>query len=129
MQEMKCRGIRGATTVEANTREHIQAATKELLQEMVTANGVEEDDVACIIFTTTPDLNAEFPAVAARELGFAQTALLCGHEMNVPDSLPRCLRILLLFNTEKRAEEIVHVYVKGAQNLRAPSIEEEGGMR
>ena len=96
---------------------------------MVTANGVEEDDVACIIFTTTPDLNAEFPAVAARELGFAQTALLCGHEMNVPDSLPRCLRILLLFNTEKRAEEIVHVYVKGAQNLRAPSIEEEGGMR
>lgn len=129
MQEMKCRGIRGATTVEANTREHIQAATKELLQEMVTANGVEEDDVACIIFTTTPDLNAEFPAVAARELGFAQTALLCGHEMNVPDSLPRCLRILLLFNTEKRAEEIVHVYVKGAQNLRALSIEEEGGMR
>lgn len=96
---------------------------------MVTANGVEEDDVACIIFTTTPDLNAEFPAVAARELGFAQTALLCGHEMNVPDSLPRCLRILLLFNTEKRAEEIVHVYVKGAQNLRALSIEEEGGMR
>jgi len=129
MQEMKCRGIRGATTVEANTREHIQAATKELLQEMVTANGVEEDDVACIIFTTTPDLNAEFPAVAARELGFAQTALLCGHEMNVPDSLPRCLRILLLFNTEKRAEEIVHVDVKGAQNLRALSIEEEGGMR
>lgn len=96
---------------------------------MVTANGVEEDDIACIIFTTTPDLNAEFPAVAARELGFAQTALLCEHEMNVPDSLPRCLRILLLFNTEKRAEEIVHVYVKGAQNLRTPGIKREGEMR
>ena len=117
---MKCRGVRGATTVEGNTREHILAATKELLQEMVIANGVEEDDIACIIFTTTPDLNAEFPAVAARELGFSQTALLCEHEMNVPDSLSMCLRILLLFNTEKHAHELVHVYLKGAQGLRTP---------
>ena len=105
--------------MEANTREHILAATKELLQEMITANGVEEEDMACIMFTTTPDIDAEFPAVAARELGFSQVALLCGHEMNVPDSLPLCLHILILFNTEKGADEIVHVYVKGAEGLRS----------
>ena len=105
--------------MDANTREHILAATKGLLQEMITTNGVEEEDMACIIFTTTPDIDAEFPAVAARELGLSQVALLCGHEMNVPDSLPMCLRILILFNTEKGADEIVHVYVKGAQGLRS----------
>ena len=128
MKTMKCRGIRGATTVEVNTREHILAATKELLQEIVAANGVEEDDIACIIFTTTPDLNAEFPAVAAREMGFYQMALLCEHEMNVPDSLPMCLRILLLVNTEKHVSELVHVYLKGARNLRGPVTKREGEM-
>jgi chorismate mutase len=117
---MKCRGIRGATTVDANTREDILAATKELLQEMVRTNGVKAEDVACILFTTTPDLDAEFPAVAARELGFSQTALLCGYEMGVPGSLPMCLRILILFNTEKGADDIVHIYIKGAQSLKAP---------
>jgi len=121
---MKCHGIRGATTLDANTKEHILAATKELLQEMVSTNGVEAEDVACILFTTTPDIDAEFPAVAARELGFSQTALLCGHEMNVPGSLPMCLRILILFNTEKSAEEIVHVYIRDAVSLRAQSNDE-----
>jgi len=115
---MRCRGIRGATTVDANTREDILASTKELLQEMISVNEVVEEDIACILFTTTPDLNAEFPAAAARELGLSQAPLLCGHEMNVPGSLPMCLRMLILFNTEKRAEEIVHVYIKGAQGLR-----------
>jgi len=86
---------------------------------MVKANGVQAEDVACILFTTTPDINAEFPAVGAREMGFSQTALLCGHEMNVPGSLPMCLRILILVNTEKSPEEIVHVYTKGAVGLRA----------
>ncbi|GAF70060.1 unnamed protein product [marine sediment metagenome] len=126
---MKCRGIRGAITVEANTREHVLAATKELLQEMVSANGVGDDDIACIIFTTTTDIDAEFPAVAARGLGFTQTALMCWHEMNVPGSLPMCLRILILFNTEKHAHEVVHVYLKGAQGLRTPKMEERGEMR
>lgn len=116
---MNCRGIRGATTVDANTAEDLLAATRELLQEMVSANGVREEDVVCILFTTTPDVDAEFPAVAAREIGFSETALLCGHEMNVPGSLPMCLRILILFNTEKRVEEIVHVYIKGAKGLRS----------
>ena len=85
---------------------------------MVQANGIKIDDIAAIFFTTTSDLNAEFPAAAIRELGWPQQlALLCGHEMNVPDSLPRCLRILMLVNTEKAAEEIVHIYLGEAKKL------------
>jgi len=113
-----CRGIRGATTVTDNTREAILAASKELLQKMVEVNDVEIKDIAGILLTTTPDINAEFPAAAARELGWTQVALLCGHEMDVPGSLPRCLRVLMLFNTEKSNEEIVHVYLREAQSLR-----------
>jgi chorismate mutase len=115
---MWCRGIRGATTVENNTKEDILNAGKELLQKMIEANGLVPEDVACAIFTTTQDLNAEFPAAAARQLGWSHTALLCAQEMNVPRSLQRCLRILILYNTEKSAEEIVHVYIKGATALR-----------
>lgn len=115
---IRCRGIRGATTVEANTREAILAATTELLTEMVRANEVRTEDVASVIFTTSPDLNAEFPAVAARTLGWTHVALLCAHEMSVPGSLPMCLRILLHVNTAKGADEIVHVYLRGAGVLR-----------
>jgi chorismate mutase len=125
---MKCRGIRGATTVDANTREDIVAATKELLQQMVQSNGVQEEDVACILFTTTSDLNAEFPAAAARELGLSHAPLLCSREIDVPGSLPMCLRILILFNTEKGTEEIVHTYIKGARELRAGSDDQEGSL-
>jgi len=119
---IRCQGIRGATTVEANTREAILAATTELLTEMVRANHVRTEDVASVIFTTTPDLSAEFPAVAARTLGWTHVALLCAHEMNVPGSLPMCLRILLHVNTARGPDEIVHVYLRGAQVLR-PDIE------
>ena len=101
-----------------NTKEAIIAASKELLQRMIKANEVQISDVACILFTTTPDLNAAFPAAAARELGWIQIPLLCGHEMDVPGSLPRCLRILMLFNTNKRSADIVHVYLGGAEILR-----------
>lgn len=106
-----------------NTREAIVTASKELLQEILEVNAVEVDDVASVFFTTTPDLNAAFPAVAARQLGWTKVALLCGHEMNVPGSLPRCLRVLMLVNTEKRDEEIVHVYLRGAEGLRAEADE------
>lgn len=115
---MWCRGIRGATTVAANTKENILAATRELLQKMVAANRIEADKVACAVFTATPDLDAEFPAVAARQIGWTNVALLCGHEMNVPGSLAKCLRILVMYNTEKKAEEIVHIYLRGAEVLR-----------
>ena len=116
---MQCRGIRGAITVPANNRESIIAATKELLKEMAQANKIEIKDIAAIFFTTTLDLNAEFPAAATRELGWPQhLALLCGHEMNVPNDLPRCLRILMLVNTETGPEEITHVYLGKAKRLK-----------
>ena len=122
---MWCRGIRGATTADSNTRDAILEAAKELLQKMVTVNGIAIEDIACAIFTVTKDLNAEFPAAAARELGWSNVALLCGNEIDVPGSLRRCLRILLLCNTEKRAEDIVHVYVKGATDLKSNSQKSE----
>ena len=115
---MMCRGIRGATTADANTKEAIVQATKELLRTLTTANGVQEDQVASIFFTTTQDLTAEFPAVAARQIGWNDTPLLCGHEMNVPDGTPSVIRVLMLVNTSKRARDISHKYLKGAQNLR-----------
>lgn len=118
---MWCRGIRGATTVEENSREHILAATRELLQQMVEANDLRLEEIASAIFTTTPDLNAEFPAAAARQMGWIEVPLLCGHEMDVPEGLPRCLRVLLHVNTEKSAREMVHIYLKGAANLRSPA--------
>lgn len=85
---------------------------------MIEANQIEREAVACVFLTTTPDLDAEFPALAARQLGWTEVALLCGQEMNVPGSLSRCLRILILFNTEKRADEIVHIYIRGTEVLR-----------
>ena len=115
---MLCRGIRGASTVEANSREAILEATAELLAAMVKANGIKPEDVVSAFFTTTPDLNAEFPALAARGLGWNDVPLLCGHEMAVPGSLPMCLRILVHVNTDKRTDQIVHVYLRGARVLR-----------
>lgn len=116
---MQCRGIRGATIVSVNTKERILAATKKLLTEMTKANKIEIKDIAAIFFTTTPDLNAEFPAAATRELGWpSHLALICGHEMNVPNALPHCLRVLMLVNTEKEPEEIRHVYLGEAKKLK-----------
>lgn len=115
---MMCRGVRGATTVDENTREAILAGTRELLQRMIEANGIDPNDVASVIFTTTPDLDAEFPAVAARQLGWYDQALLCGHEMAVPNALARCIRILIHWNTTKKPKEIKHVYINGAESLR-----------
>jgi chorismate mutase len=116
---MACRGIRGATTVDGNSRDAILSATRELLDEMVRLNHFRTEDVASAYFTTTPDLNAEFPAVAARDaLGWTNVALMCGHEMAVPGSLPMCLRIMLHVNTERGQDEIRHVYLRGAAILR-----------
>ena len=121
---MLVRGIRGATTVASNTREDILAATRELLAEIVRANEIEIDHVASILFSTTPDLSAEFPAVAARELGFTYVALECVHEMNVPGSLAKCLRILMHVNTTRGPREIKHVYLHGARALRRDLVDE-----
>lgn len=122
-----CRGIRGAITVEENSSAAIRAATRELLERLVAANDLLVDDIASVIFSTTPDLNAEFPAVAAREMGWTDAALLCTHEMGVPGSLPRCIRVLIHWNTPRRANEVVHVYLREARRLRperAPEGEE-----
>jgi chorismate mutase len=113
-----CRGIRGAITVDSNTSHDILTAGRELLEEMVASNGVHPEDVAAALFTATRDLDADFPARAAREMGWSDVPLMCGNEIAVPGGLDRCLRILLLINTEKRADEIVHVYLKGARVLR-----------
>src|SRR5919109_5532673 len=113
-----CRGIRGATTADANTPEAILEATREMLEQLIAANDLHVEDIASAIFSTTPDLNAEFPAVAARELGWLDTALLCTHEMAVPGSLARCIRVLIHWNTTRRADEIVHIYIREASTLR-----------
>jgi chorismate mutase len=115
---MFCRGIRGATVAVANTKEEILSATQELLRKMLAANYVDKQAVACMFFTTTTDLNAEFPALGARQMGWTDTALMCNQEIAVPGSLEKCIRILVLFNTEKRAEDIRHVYINGAEVLR-----------
>lgn len=115
---MPCRGVRGAITCDANTREEVLRATRQLLALMIRQNDIRADDVACAIFTTTMDLNAEFPAFAARQLGWQHVALMCYHELDVPGSMPRCIRILILWNTDKRADEIIHVYAKDAERLR-----------
>jgi chorismate mutase len=115
---IRCRGVRGATTVDENTREELLKATRQLLALMIRQNGIEPADVASAIFTTTPDLTAEFPALAARQLGWLDVPLLCTHEMSIPGSLGNCVRILIHWNTARSQREIVHVYIKGAAVLR-----------
>ena len=115
---MPCRGVRGATTVEANTSDEILEATRQLLALLIRQNGIQPEDVASAVFTVTKDLDAEFPALAARQLGWLDVALMCGYELSVPGALDRCIRILLYWNTDKPADRIVHVYLKDAARLR-----------
>lgn len=115
---MYCRGIRGATTAEANSREEILTATRQLLALMIRVNGIEPQDVASAVFSLTRDLDAEFPALAARQLGWLDVPLLCTYEVDVPGSLRRCVRVLIHWNTDKPQSEIRHVYIKEAERLR-----------
>ena len=116
--EKVCRGVRGATTADSNSSDDILQASRQLLALMIRQNGIEPEDVASAIFTVTRDLDAEFPALAARQLGWMNTALMCCYEISVPDSLGRCIRILIHWNTDKSAEQISHVYIKDAARLR-----------
>tara|TARA_Y100000590_G_scaffold420199_1_gene522626 strand:+ start:14146 stop:14508 length:363 start_codon:yes stop_codon:yes gene_type:complete len=115
---MTVRGVRGATTADDNSRSAILKATSELLNEIVDKNDISVNDIASVFFTTTADLNAEFPAAAARNIGWENVALMCGHEMSVPDAQNRCIRVMLLINTEKSAKDIKNVYLKDAIGLR-----------
>jgi chorismate mutase len=115
---MLCRGVRGATTADANTREEILTATRQLLALMIRLNGIEPENVASAVFSLTRDLDAEFPALAARQLGWLDVPLLCTYEVDVPGSLRRCVRVLLHWNTAKPQSEIRHIYIKDAVKLR-----------
>ena len=119
----RVRGIRGATTARLNSREAILEATGELLESLVGANEIEPDDVAAAFFTTTEDLNAEYPAVAARRMGWQHVALMCGHEMKVPADVAMCIRVLLLVNTDKAPKELSWKYLRGASGLRRRGME------
>lgn len=113
-----CRGVRGATTVEANSRDAILQATRQMLALMIRRNDIDSADLASAHFTVTRDLDAEFPALAARQLNWLEVPLLCGYEIEVPGSLPMCIRVLLHWNTEKSQQEIHHVYIHDAVRLR-----------
>ena len=115
---MYCRGIRGATTVERNEREAVLVATTELLQAIVQRNELDIGDIASAIFTVTDDLDAAFPALAARTLGWTAVPLMCAREISVPGSLEKCIRVLLHVNTERGAAEMQHVYLRRAVSLR-----------
>ena len=120
---MPVRGIRGATTAAANTTESITEATEELLRELVRLNDLDPAEIAFCYFTTTYDLTAEYPAYAARRLGWLDVPLLCGHDMKVeapnPRGVPMCVRVLLLYNTPLPQSSMRFAYLRGAQAIKA----------
>jgi chorismate mutase len=123
---VQCRGIRGATTAEVDSAAEILGATRELLAQIIRANGVAAQDVASAFFTVTPDLTAAFPAKAAREMGWQHVALLDAQEIPVPGSLARCVRVLIHWNTDTSQEHIQHIYLRGAASLR-PDLQRGDG--
>jgi chorismate mutase len=112
------RGVRGAITVEENSAEAILEATTTVLKAVIEANGIDEDEVASILFTTTPDLTAAYPAKAARNMGWRKVALMGFQEMNVPHGLGNCIRVLFHWNTDKSIDEIQHIFLRDAALLR-----------
>ncbi|GIH59306.1 chorismate mutase [Microbispora siamensis] len=112
------RAIRGAVQVDGNDRDAILAGTTELVTEVMGRNNLTTDDVISVIFTCTPDLTAEFPALAARKLGFHDVPLLCATEIDVPGALPRVVRLMAHVQTDRPRQEIQHVYLRGAVALR-----------
>jgi chorismate mutase len=121
---MYCRGIRGATTVDCNDSEEILEATAELLRLMVHENNVHIEEIASASFTLTDDLDAVFPAQAARQIGWNEVPLICMREIPVPNSLGKCIRVLLLINTTRSASEIQHIYIRKAASLRPEFVPE-----
>ncbi len=121
---MPMRGIRGATTAAANTRAAILDAANELLRELLKANAVRVDDIASVIFTVTPDLDAAFPASAARALGWRDVALLDMLAPRVPNDLPYCIRVLIHCDTARAANQLRHIYLRDARQLRPDRAEE-----
>lgn len=112
------RAIRGATTVKVNEKQEILDATTELLHEMVSRNCIEKEEIISILFSMTTDLNAVFPAAAAREMGWNRIAMMCFHEIDVPGSLKGCIRVIMHVNTDKKNDELKYIYLKEARVLR-----------
>jgi chorismate mutase len=119
----RVRAIRGATTVDADTPDAIRKSTQELVSTLLERNGLEPDDLVSIIFTTTPDITAAFPATSARDLGLDDVPLLGCQEIDVPGAVALCLRVLVTCYTERSQREVVHVYLQGARSLRADLVD------
>jgi chorismate mutase len=116
---MATRGVRGATTVDANAADDIRERTLELLEVLVAGNEIRPEDLASATFTVTADLDAEFPALAVRSMpGWQDVPLLCAREISVPGSLARCVRVLLHWNTDRQQCEVRHAFLRGARSLR-----------
>jgi chorismate mutase len=115
---MAVRAIRGATQVDADDRDEVLAATRELVSTVIERNGLDGEQLISILFTATPDLTSEFPALAARELGLGDVPLMCATEIGVPHALPRVLRLMAHVETDRPRSEIAHVYLRGATALR-----------
>lgn len=115
---MAVRAVRGAVQVRRNDRAEILAGTAELVTEVMSRNELTPDDVISVIFTATPDLTAEFPALAARQLGFQEVPLLCASELNVPGAMPSVVRLMMHIETGKPRSAVQHVYLRGAAALR-----------
>lgn len=118
MVRMPLRAIRGATTLERDERDHLHQRTQELVEAVVAANALETDNIVSVIFTCTPDIISDFPAAAARELGFGAVPLMCAQEMAVPGALPLVVRLMLHTETTRSRDEITHVYLHDAVSLR-----------
>jgi chorismate mutase len=112
------RGLRGATTVDADTVDQVTERSQELMREIMARNGLVEDDIVSALFTATGDVTSIFPATAIREIGFGAVPLLCAAEIAVPGAMPRCIRVLLHVYTARPRDEMHHVYLHGAQGLR-----------
>lgn len=121
---MATRGVRGAITVKKNDKDSIVFSTKMLLEKMVSVNNIKVEDIASVIFSVTNDLTKEFPAVAARQMGWLYTPLMCTNEIDVEGSLKKCIRVLMIINSDKPQSKIKHVYLNEAKKLR-PDLQSE----
>lgn len=115
---LSVRGLRGATTVDADTVAQVTERSQELMRELMTRNELVEDDIISVLFTATADVTSTFPATAIRASGFGAVPLLCAAEIAVPGSMPLCIRVLLHVHTTRSRADMHHVYLHGAQGLR-----------
>lgn len=115
---MAVRALRGAIQLDADDRDHLLESVQELVSELVDSNRLAHDDLISVVFTATPDLRSEFPALAARQLGIGDVPLLCAQEIDVAGAMPRVIRVLMHVDTDRPREELRHVYLRGAEALR-----------